>query len=212
MLIWWTQKSLSDVHNIAKMKKQQVEPNADAAEVESQKQLKDFESLPTNPYPLLEVLELLQLSKYQKEKRFAIDKRQREELLRTFEKEMLKDMPYKDFRYFSSKTAEISRRQKQSERDKDRHARKMHRNELDEDWIEQERERRALQSKADRLRNDKDWRKNSVRDFDYLSSSYQLRESDSNLDQHIHEGNFTAPNSSYKHRLLREFSRDESKK
>ena len=135
MLIWWTQKSLSDIHNMATTKKQQAEANAITVEVESSKQLKNFQLLPTNPYPLLEVLELLQLSKYQKDKRFAIDRKQREELLRTFEKEILKDMPYKDYQYFSSKTAELSRRQLQSERDKDRHARKMYKNELNQNWI-----------------------------------------------------------------------------
>ena len=44
-------------------------------------------------------------------------------------------MPYKDYQYFSSKTAELSRRQLQSERDKDRHARKMYKNELNQNWI-----------------------------------------------------------------------------
>jgi hypothetical protein len=88
----------------------------------------------------------------------------------------------------------------------------MYKNELDQDWIVSEMERRALQSKADRLRNDKDWRRNPSRDFDYISTSYHLRENDSHLDHHRHEGNFTAPNSSYKHRLLRDYSRDESKK
>jgi len=85
----------------------------------------------------------MQLSRHQKDKIARFEARQLDELIYIFLRDMTRDEATSNDQYIIRKSAELSRRMKQSELDKVKHAKKMLTNEANDSWREQEKDRRA---------------------------------------------------------------------